>query len=274
VRTLHREGLTGRGVNVAIIDQPLHQDHPEFAGKFTAYHDVGCESESSMHGPGVASLLVGAKCGTAPDARLYYVAAPSWKRDSAYFATALEWIIDRNEELPAGHKIRVVSVSSAPSGPGSPFEKNGEMWEAVCARAEQAGILVLDCTSHRGLLGPCYYDAADPETVRSCRPGFPSMSGVSMPTDRLLVPCSPRTTAEEYEKGDWAFQYCGQGGLSWGIPYAAGVLALGWQARPELTGPQIHELLFSSAHTTAEGAKIIDPKAFIDAVKRFQPAPE
>ena len=83
----------------------------------------------------------------------------------------------------------------------------------------------------------------------------------------LLVPCSPRTTAEEHVKGDCAFQYYGQGGLSWGIPYAAGILALGWQARPELTGPQMRELLFASAHVTSEGAKIINPSEFIRLVK-------
>jgi subtilisin family serine protease len=94
VRQLHTDGLTGKGVNVAIIDQPLYQDHPEFAGKFAAYHDVGCQSETSMHGPGVTSLLVGTKCGTAPGARVYFVAAPSWTADTAYQAKALDWIIE------------------------------------------------------------------------------------------------------------------------------------------------------------------------------------
>jgi len=55
--------------------------------------------------------------------------------------------------------------------------------------------------------------------------------------------------------------------LSWGIPYAAGVLALGWQARPELTGPQMRELLFASAHITPEGAKVINPPALIRMAK-------
>ena len=271
VHKLHQEGLTGKGVNVAIIDQPLYQDHPEFAGKIAAYHDVGCGSGSSMHGPAVASLLVGAKCGTAPEARLYYAAAPSWTGDSAYYGKALDWITDQNEKLPAGEKIRVVSVSAAPSGPGSPFKKSKEMWDTACARAEKAGILVLDCTGHHGFLGPCYYDATDPEAVSRCKPGFPSRPGMNVRVrgKLLLVPCSPRTTAEEYVKGDCAFQYCGEGGLSWGIPYAAGVLALGWQARPELTGPHMRELLFASAHVTPEGAKIINPPEFIRMVREF-----
>lgn len=84
VSKLHAQGITGKGVNVGIIDQPLCQDHPEFAGKIAAYFDAGCGgSESSMHGPAVASLLVGSNCGTAPDAKVYYAAAPSWKRDTA-----------------------------------------------------------------------------------------------------------------------------------------------------------------------------------------------
>ncbi len=271
IRGLHRDGLTGKGVNVAIIDQPLYQDHPEFAGKIAAYHDVGCQSESSMHGPAVASLLVGAKCGTAPGARIYFVAAPSWTADTVYQAKALDWIVEQNAKLPPSHKIRVVSISAAPAGPGSPFKKNTERWDPACERAEQAGILVLDCTGHHGCVGPCYYDATDPENVAKCKPGFPGQTGwgaaKAHQSQRVLVPCSPRTTAEEYRKGECGYQYCGNGGLSWSIPYCAGVLALGWEARPELSAQQMRELLFKSAHKTADGWLIINPPEFIRLVK-------
>ncbi len=84
VRKLHRQGITGKGVNVAIIDQPLQMDHPEYAGKFQAYHDTGCGGhETSMHGPAMTTQLVGNQCGTAPGARVYYAAVPSWKADAA-----------------------------------------------------------------------------------------------------------------------------------------------------------------------------------------------
>jgi hypothetical protein len=84
VRKLHQQGITGKGVNVAIIDQPLYMDHPEFGGRIAAYHDTGCGgSKNSMHGPGMASLLVGSQCGTAPGAHVYYAAVPSWKMDAA-----------------------------------------------------------------------------------------------------------------------------------------------------------------------------------------------
>lgn len=266
IHELHRQGITGKGISVGIIDQPLYQDHPEFAGKIAAYHDVGCGSESSMHGPAVASLLVGNQCGTAPGAKVYYVAAPSWKKDAASYAKALDWLLEQNKKLPEGSHIRVVSVSAAPSGPGSPFEKNREAWDQECSRAEAAGMLVLDCTQHRGFIGPCYYDAADPETVAQCRPGFPGLPGRFL-SDHLLVPCSPRTTAEEYDEGKCSYQYCGRGGLSWSIPYCTGLLALGWQLQPDLTASQIRDALLQSAYMTEGKVRIINPGQFIRTVK-------
>jgi hypothetical protein len=262
LRDLHQHGITGKGVSVAIIDQPLYRDHPEFEGKIAAYHDVGCGSESSMHGPAVASLLVGSHCGTAPDARLYYVAAPTWTGDTKFYAQALDWLIQKNDSLPAPERIRVVSVSAAPSGSGSFFKKNLEMWDNACARAESKGIMVLDCSMHRGFMAPCYYDLADPENMAKCKAGFPGMNA-GADANRLFVPCSPRTTAEEYDQGQFSYQYCGRGGLSWSIPYCAGVLALGWQLRPDLTAAQMKECLFHSAFITAEGARIINPREFI-----------
>lgn len=265
VRKLHRQGITGKGVNVAIIDQPMYLDHPEFAGKIVEYYDTGSGSKSSMHGPAVTSLLVGTNCGTAPDARVYYAAVPSWKRDTAYEAKALEWIIEQNKKLPASKKIRVVSVSAAPSSPKA-RDKNQHMWGRVCARAESAGMIVLDCTEDRGFIGKCWYNAKMPESVSACTPGDPR-SGYHN-TNRLLVPSAPRTTAEEYDKGDCSYQYCGTGGLSWSIPYCSGVLALGWQIRPDLKPEQMREILFESAYKKKNGAKIINPEKFIQLVKK------
>ena len=64
VRALHDEGITGKGINVAIIDQNLLLDHPEFAGKITAYYDTGCdaaEDSGSIARPGSHQSLGGRK---------------------------------------------------------------------------------------------------------------------------------------------------------------------------------------------------------------------
>jgi serine protease AprX len=271
VGELHKQGITGKGVNVAIIDQPLYQDHPEFAGKIAAYFDAGCKSESSMHGPAVASLLAGTNCGTAPDAKVYYAAAPSWLKDAEYYSKSIDWIIEQNKKLPPDQKIRVVSVSAAPSGEGSPFEKNQQMWDEACSRAEAEGMLVLDCTGHHGIIGACWLNAASPEDVNMCLPGYPSKPNLGFRPGNLLAPASPRTTAEQYNKDQFSYQYCGEGGLSWAIPYVAGVLAMGWQVNPGLGPEQMKELLFNSAAEGQNGAKIIDPQRFIGMVRTAKP---
>jgi len=264
VRQLHQQGITGVGVNVAIIDQPIYLDHPEYAGKIAAYYDTGCSGPpSSMHGPAVVSLLVGTNCGTAPNAQVYYAAAPSWEMDASYYVEALDWIIEQNKFLTEAEKIRVVSVSAVPS---QPSWANGEMWTGAIARAEAVGIVVLDCSDDFGFIGPCWYDASDPENIARCTPGFPGKPPWFDPGG-ILVPSSPRTTAQhEDSNGRFSYIYWGRGGLSWSIPYCAGVLAMGWQIRPKLTGEQMRDLLFHSAYINSDGARIINPKGFIGLV--------
>jgi subtilisin family serine protease len=273
VRQLHQQGITGKGVNVAIIDQPTYRVHPEFAGKIVAYHDTGCETdESSMHGPLVASLLVGTNCGTAPDARVYYAAVPTWKMDAAYYAKGLDWIIAQNEKLPQEEKIRVVSVSASPN---QSSWANRQMWDEACDRADEDGIMVLDCTddSHRGFIDRCWYNARAPESVAQCNPWSPPNTEFRFnPRDTsILVPSSPRTAAED--GGVPGYQYAGRGGLSRAIPYCAGVLAMGWQINPEIGPQQMRELLFESAYTKSNGAKIIDPKKFILLARTVKAVP-
>ncbi len=62
-------------------------------------------------------------------------------------------------------------------------------------------------------------------------------------------------------------------GYSDSIPYAAGILAMGWQVRPDIGPGQMRSLLFKSAFTHKSGAKIINPRKFILMAKRAKAAP-
>ena len=66
----------------------------------------------------MTSLLVGKQCGTAPDARVYYVAARGGVHEEDY-VKGLNWIIEKNKSLPLVRRIRVVSVSAAPGNAGT-----------------------------------------------------------------------------------------------------------------------------------------------------------
>ena len=267
VRALHANGITGQEVTVAIIDQNLVVDHPEFKGKIIKYRDFGTDQpadKGSMHGPSVTSLLAGENIGTAPGAKVYFAAVPSWFQDAQYYADALDWIIAENEKLPENQKIRVVSVSSIPSGIWSEY-KNQEAWDAAYERALKAGILVLDCTYEHGYTNPCTLDIYDPDNVAKC---IPQWNGpTDSPHQRIYVPMSHRSMAIENDDPIFSYQYVGQGGISWTVPYLSGVLAMGWQVNPALTGSQLLDLAYASAYTTDDNHKIVNPKAFIEMVR-------
>ncbi len=276
VRAIHQQGVTGQGVNVAIIDsnlahyRGLNQMHPEFSGKIIDYVDIGtgcAADEGSMHGPAVTSLLVGETIGTAPGARVYYVAVPD-KPDAKYYADALNLITIASQEQ--GLDIRVVSISAAPSGPGSSFI-NQKAYDQAVAAAEKAGILVLDCGLERLLdIYFCYYDTNDPENVALATPGLPGMTVThACSAKQIHAPNSCRTQAEQYIPDEDHYQYMGRGGISWSIPYVSGILALGWQLKPQLAGAEMTDLLLLSAFHK-NGCHIIDPQAFIKLVKKVK----
>lgn len=272
IKQLHNEGITGEGINVAIIDQNMLLDHPEFKDKIIKYYDTGCntkEDESSMHGPAVTSVLVGNSTGVAPNANVYYVAVPSWELDSKYYAEGIDWIIEQNQLLNSNERIRVISISGAPSGDGSPFKENHNLYNEAVSRANKEGIMILDCRSNEatGIIGPAYSTSNTPDDISTYKAGFPSDEQEIYWENFIFTPCSNRTLAEEYIEGSYSFQYYGQGGLSWGIPYASGVLALGWQINPDLSNEEIITMLKETSYTNEIGNKIIYPEAFINAVK-------
>lgn len=267
IRGLHALGITGAGVNVAIIDQPMDSNHPEIMGKVVKYQVFGTDEMTSMHGPAVTSLLVGEHIGTAPGARVYFAAVPSWLEDARYYADALDWVIAENESLPADQKIRVVSVSAFPSGIWSSYTAQ-EDWDAAYQRALQAGLVVLDVTFENGITTVCTLDLANPDDVSACLPDY--LGPLDSPHQRIFIPSSHRTTAVE---GDgivpdrYSYRYFGRGGMSWTAPYLAGVMALGWQINPQLSGAQMLDLLYASATVDANGSLFINPPAFIDRVR-------
>lgn len=73
IRALHKKGINGAGIGVAIIDQPLLLGHEEYTSRLVRYDATGSAwMEPQMHGPPIASILVGQTLGVAPQAELTY----------------------------------------------------------------------------------------------------------------------------------------------------------------------------------------------------------
>ncbi|HEY5912440.1 MAG TPA: S8/S53 family peptidase [Verrucomicrobiae bacterium] len=258
VRKLHAAGIDGKGVGIAIIDQPLLKEHEEYKDRLVTYTEVETDGAGpQMHGPCVASIAVGRNCGVAPGASLYYFAVPSWKwlRNEPW-AEQLERVVELNRSLTDTPRIRVVSISlGAFSGRPNPAR-----WSEAVKKAEENGILVVTCDPQFLRLATLKRLETGPE------PGANDyVRGLfGYPAGALCVPAANRTLASF--RGSRCYTYDRTGGLSWTVPYVAGVAALAWQVDPSITPPEMLELLKRTALKTAAGA-VINPTAVIEATK-------
>jgi len=269
IRALHRKGITGKGVSIAIIDQPLLVGHKEYASSLKSYEELFMRvkrSPASMHGAAVASIAVGKTCGVAPGANLYYIGADFWGSpggiDFKYLAAAIDRVVAISEALPEGKKIRVISISR---GFNRSDRGAGALMRSI-ANAMSKKIMVLTTSPELyynfDFMGLGREPGADPDSRDSYGPGlfwqkrfFSSDKWGSETT--LLVPMDSRTTASPTGDNDYVFYR--QGGLSWSTPYIAGLYALACQLDPGLTP----EAFFKKAlETSASGTIKHDGREF------------
>jgi len=255
IRSLHERGITGKGVSVAIIDQPLQVDHVEYKDQLVHYEEIhNLTPTASMHGAALASLAVGKTVGVAPEARLYYIAethadvkGDKVELNFTYLAKSLDRVVEINKLLPEGEKIRVVAI---PVG-WSPFQKGYNAIMQAVKRAKEQGIFVVascievlyDNKFHfNGMSRSPYLDPNDP---KSYGPGlfwaeqFYKRERSTINT--LMIPMDSRCTASPTGVEDYVYYY--EGGWSWAIPYIAGLYALACQVDPSITP----EVFWSSA---------------------------
>jgi len=256
IAALHADGIDGRGVGIAIIDQPLLLGHEEYAGALVRYDATGLAGmPPQMHASPVASIAVGRTVGVAPRAELSFFAVPMWKRDNAVFTGALRRISALNRTLPPDQRIRAVSVSTGG------FERwpGHDDLRAALADLEAQGVLVVTCARDRipfgTLILPAGGDPDRPEDWQAGRYVFED--------DILRVPCGGRVLASH--RGVDVVWRDPQGGMSWGAPYLAGLAALAFQVAPELTPAEVVELLIATA-TPTDAGPVVAPLAFLAAV--------
>jgi subtilisin family serine protease len=296
IRKLHAQGITGRSVGIAIIDQPLIVDHQEYTSQMRLYEEINISpnTESQMHGPAVASIAVGKTVGVAPDADLYYIG--SWTGDWGtggpdnftynfrYYAQAVRRILEINKQLPDGRKIRVIAMQTGWSSDQAGYK---EITDAV-NEAKAAGLLVVSSSLEETFgfkfqaLGRA--PLADPDKFESYEPGLfwakeyylgEQFSGrLPVPTDSLLVPMDSRTTAGPGGRDEYVFYR--EGGWSWSIPYIAGTYALAAQVKPTITPNEFWQLALQTGKTIEINhagkifrlGRILDPTALMIALQK------
>lgn len=260
IKKLHEKQITGKGVNIAIIDQVLLTNHEEYKDRIKFYEEIHAANETSMHGPAVTSIAVGKNVGVAPEANVYYIAtAPmtlnvfhGQNMDYTYIAKAIDRILEINKELPEDNKIRVISTSIGWDEREKGFK---EVDEAV-KRAQKENIFVVSSS-----LSKYYpYDfnglgrdpLSAPDDVMSYKPGIwweksfndNPKSFEEKINKTIMVPMDSRCIASPTGVSDYAFNR--NGGWSWAVPYISGLYALCCQVKPDITP----EMFFEEAINT------------------------
>lgn len=290
IRRLHERGITGAGVGIAIVDQPLMVQHEEYRDRlklYELYKEQG--REVAVHGPAVASFAVGKDIGTAPGADLYYISSTfgtfhpdgSYETDLSVMAETILRVLEINRHLPERKKIRVLSISKG----FDPSEKGyQEVYDAV-EQAKVEGLFVITPSSEQNypfiLMGLDREREQDPEDSRSYRPGLFFADNFFSETYRaffsrqtmIYVPMDDRTYASFTGPEDYAYDR--GGGLSWACPWLAGMYALCLQVDPDLTPERFIEIAKKTGDTneiTHQGktyslGKIISPEKLIAALE-------
>ncbi len=286
IRALHKKGITGKGVSIAIIDQALLLDHEQYEDNIKTYERIHCvDGTAQMHGPGVTSIAVGKDIGVAPKANVYYIASTfghfsdqGYDFDASIIADAILRVLEINKELDKDDKIRVISISK---GYGIQ-DKGYEELQAAIKKADDENIFVLTTTTDEyykdfSLFGMDRKYEMDPEDIRSYEPAsWVAEEFYSTPVlyqDLLLFPIGSRTIAGCTNSDDYELSY--NGGLSWSVPWCAGLYALCCQVKPDITPQEFIEAAYSTAETTDienQGktysfGKIINPKGLLEQIQ-------
>ncbi len=255
IHKLHKQGITGKGVSVAIMDQNLLLDHEQYADRLQYYWQdpIYQQTKASMHGAAVTSILAGKTVGVAPQADVYYWAEhlkidDNGILDAGEAGEDLIRVLDYNFSLPEEKRIRVVSISRG----FNKRDKGSEKFNAVLKEFADNYIAVFT----RGKEDLSYYaDIQNP-----------------------LVPTDFRVTAAP--NGPQDYVHYANGGLSWAVPYLAGLYALGVQVYPALTKEIFMQAARDTANTqtcTYQGEKFtaryfVNPTALINRLKELNNA--
>ena len=260
LRSLHEEGLDGRGIGIAIIDQPLLLGHFEYTSCIARYDATGLVGYSpAMHGSPVTSIAVGKTVGVAPRAILTYFAVPMWEEDNSPYIAAMNKIFTLNESLPEEGRIRAVSISTGMF----PHYPHFDEWKKILDKAESLGILVVTCDQSElnyGMLS--WIPGTDPDVPENYRLGKYHSND-----DVVRIPGGCRTLASH--RGIDVYWFGWEGGMSWGAPYIAGLAVLAYQVNPKIRPHEIINALVKSTAKT-EAGPVVNPKGFLNLVRQIQ----
>lgn len=276
---LHKENITGKGVNVGIIDGRLLVDHEEFKDNIAVYEEIfDMDSPAHYHGTPITSILCGKNVGVAPDANIYYIAYleedTDYEEGYVHLANAIERMVEINKALPEDNKIKVLSISSG----WDPESKNAEAIYNAIEKAEAGNIFVVTARlyeTHKLFFnGVNREPMSDPEKIESYYLKY-YVEGDGTAEDILLTPMDARWLASPTGKDEYVMY--SNGAWSMVIPYISGLYTLACEVDPDMTPEKFWDMAISTGDSLDEdkrddaskekNMKIVNPVKLISEIK-------
>ncbi|QIZ09188.1 S8 family serine peptidase [Priestia megaterium] len=185
----NNQGITGKGVTVAVIDTGVDYDHPDLGGGFGPGHKVvggydfvnhdNDPMDDQGHGTHVSGIIAahGNVTGVAPDASItaYKVLNQYGEGDDSDIIAGIEASISPDNPFPAD----VINMSI--SGPG---DGNDPLSQAA-QNAVDAGVVVV---ASAGNSGPGYGTIGAPAMAEGVLAVGASTSGIKVPAAKMVSP--------------------------------------------------------------------------------------
>ncbi|MGQ0532420.1 MAG: S8 family peptidase [Caulobacteraceae bacterium] len=291
-----QNNATGAGVLVGVIDDGIHPEHPELAGRISPNSIDIVPGRNALvtdqsHGSELSSLIVGnynnaQTVGVAFDATILAVRADNGA--DGFTSTDLAAAINYARQ----QGVDVINLSLGSANPSAQITQ-----DAIQA-ATQAGIIIVVSAGNDGNSGatePSYpgFHATDPNVSN----GLIIIAGGLNPNGTVNTASNPPGSAANWymTAPGWqiivpdygppgavpGFQTCGLGpngdlcqiqGTSYASPHITGAVALVMDAFPGLSPAQVVDLLFTTADDTGPaGTDSVNGRGRLNIGRAFQP---
>lgn len=265
-------GATGRGINIAVIDNMLDTTNPEYATQIKHFEGAidGSEIRTNNHASMVVGHIAGRHTGMAPDANIYFFTKrtyPDRKKFDQEICKVLQNVIRFNNAQTPENKIHILSCSW---GVRKKYH-HPQIFE-LFDQLEKSGVKIILCGTDDMALNytvsprdfmPCNNpNMTDVQSnVQTAGQEYLDSWNIEYTPDKIVgIPTNMRTTP----MGANGWQYNITGGESSSAPYIAGVYAAAlsgnqlFMTRPDWQS-ELNDILKSTATQTPDGNYMINP---------------
>jgi len=264
-------GATGRGINIAVIDNMLDTTNPEYATQIKHFEGAidGQQLPPNKHASMVVGHIAGRHTGMVPDANIYFFTKrtyPDRKKFDQEICKVLQNVIRFNNAQTTENKIHILSCSWGARKKYSP-----QVYE-LFDQLEASGVKIILCGSDDMTAD---YTMSMRDFVPCNNPNMTDIQpdvqaagqemldnwAIKYTPDKIVgIPTNMRTTP----MGADGWQYNITGGESSAAPYIAGVYAAAlsgnqlFMTRPDWQS-ELNDILKSTATQTPDGNYMINP---------------